>query len=284
MIEALKNSSVVWIILSVCSLIGIPSFIFAIYTWIKGKNKKRVSTEKKSYRIVKKSKRSIDRLKLFFDDKEIEDVAITQIALWNSGNEEIRKDDIASERPICIKSKNNANILDAEISVESETSNKFIIKSVASKCIKIDFEYFDKKEGIVVQVIHTGSGKDIVPDCKIIGGELSKGEKTNNRLWTLRNKTLKNVNKKVIFFIYEILLCVFLAYMFVSSIISFDKLVSIKSTFNDIVDPKTNVIIEIIVLGVMTVLFILFTIFSFKKLFKINIPTKLREYINATME
>lgn len=284
MIEALKNSSVVWIVLAICSLIGIPSFIFAIYTWFKGKNKKRISTEKKSYRIVKKSKRSIDRLKLFFDKKEIEDVAITQIALWNSGNEVIRKDDIASERHLCIKSKNDANILDAEIAVESETSNKFKINSVTSECIELDFEFFDKKEGIVVQVIHTGSGLDIVPDCKIIGGELLKGEKSNSKVRSIRNRIKNHVDKRIVFIVYEIILCIFLTYMSISEIVSFDKLVTIESTYNAIVDPRTSVIIGIVFSGVMTILFILFTILSIKKMFRMNIPSKLREYINAIME
>ena len=43
MIEHLQNSPVVWTILTICSLLTIPSLFFAIYTWIKGKEKKEFS-------------------------------------------------------------------------------------------------------------------------------------------------------------------------------------------------------------------------------------------------
>lgn len=171
MLENLQNSSLVWAILAICSLIGIPSFVFTIYTWYKGNRKKEFSFSQDSYWIVKKGKKKIEKLNLLFDGKEIDDLTITKFVIWNSGNEEIRRDDLVSEKPLAIKSIGKAQILDAQIIVYTESTNKFSITKVESKKATLDFEYVNKNDGVVVQIIHSGSQDDLLLDCKLKGGE-----------------------------------------------------------------------------------------------------------------
>ena len=63
MIEHLQNSPVVWTILTICSLLTIPSLFFSFYTWIKGKEKKEFSVSKDGYCIVREGKKKIEKVK-----------------------------------------------------------------------------------------------------------------------------------------------------------------------------------------------------------------------------
>lgn len=194
MIEILKNSPVVWAVLAICSLIGVPSFIFTVVTWIKGKKKKRFSMAKTKYQLIRKGKNEIDKLKLLYDDSEIEDLTITKIAIWNSGNREIRREDIATERPLRIISTGEANILDIRIITQSDPTNKFSIKSANDKEAVIDFEYVNDRDGIVLQILHSGSYSDITFDCKIKGGcEIRRGKRSNAKNWIIKKiREIKN--------------------------------------------------------------------------------------------
>ena len=192
MIEHLQNSPVVWTILTICSLLTIPSLFFAIYTWIKGKQKKEFTMSKDGYCIVREGKKNIKKVSLLFDGKEIEDLSVTKFVIWNSGNVDIRREDIASERPLMIHNIGSASILDANIIVETDSTNHFSVDIIDSDKIIIDFEYANKKDGIVVQVIHTGDWEDLAVDYKIKGGE------------PIRNFVSDSLAKKILF--YDIIL------------------------------------------------------------------------------
>ena len=64
MLETLKNSTFVWAVLSICTLLGIPSFIFAVVTWYKGRTKKELSVSKTSWQIIKSNCNNYDDLEI----------------------------------------------------------------------------------------------------------------------------------------------------------------------------------------------------------------------------
>ncbi len=168
MLKSLMVSPIAWAILSACT---IASFVFAITS----RRKKKLSVFKTSYQIVKEGNYSIGKLKLLFDNKEIDSLSISKFTIWNSGNEVIQKADLVSERPLCIVSRDleNSAILDASIVLQNEPTNHFEA-TVDSNKVEVGFDYADKKQGVVVQVVHSGSASDLYVDCKIKGGKLSQ--------------------------------------------------------------------------------------------------------------
>lgn len=168
MLRNLMNSPVAWTILSICTVL---SLVFGITS----RRRKKISVFKTSYQIVKEGNWSIGKLKLLFDEKEIDSLSISKFTIWNSGNEVIQKTDLVPERPLCIVSRKpeNSAILDASVVLQNEPTNHFEA-TVDSQKVEVSFDYADKKQGVVVQVVHSGSASDLYVDCKIIGGKLSQ--------------------------------------------------------------------------------------------------------------
>lgn len=280
MVEMLKNNSIVWFILAMGTLIGIPSFIFTIYTWIKSKRKKVVSVEKASYSIVNKSNKPMEKLKVLFNGEEINNISVTQFAIWNSGNEEIRREDLASEGKLCIKSRGKAKILDAIITVESEHTNKFCIKSINDNCIELDFEYVDKKEGIILQIVHTGSFLDLLADVKIKGGQITQ-KKEIRKMYRLLNRLNIFIPPKVLFIIYSVLLPITVLALLIYELANYNQLIEYETYLHPNVDYSIIMNIVIVITCFLLLLTIVFFIAFIKKMYKTKVPAKLRDYVKV---
>lgn len=288
MIEHLQNSPVVWTVLTICSLLTIPSLIFAIYTWIKGKQKKEFSVSKDGYCIVRKGKKKIEKVSVLFDGKEIDDLSVTKFVVWNSGNVDIRCDDIVSERPLAIRNIGNATILDATIIVETDSSNKFSVINVDSETVMISFEYANKSDGIVVQVIHTGDWEDLIVDYKIKGGEPVKNYDSQEYFFKIiRNNSLMNRmitrNSMKKFTAGYLIFCSF------TIIWIFIKMLMYKlNIYVDFISPQNKSykyidtgIDDIIIFGILSVFTLLVGLVCLKFVFKIGIPNKLKNYTKS---
>ena len=169
-VESLKNSSIVWAILAVCTCLSVPAIIFSVYTWIKGKRKKEFTYARTTFQLVRKGVSTIDKLKLSFGDKPISDLSVTRFTIWNSGTEKIEQVDLYKDEPLRIINSENAQILDASIVPESNEREKFKI-TLDEKDVVINFECAEKKDGFVIQVIHSGAADELKPAIGIKGGK-----------------------------------------------------------------------------------------------------------------
>lgn len=144
-------------IFAVVALIG----MFVLY--IKGKKIKLPYYIIRSINIVKDYASRIESLELLYSGQKIENLTITKIAFWNGGRDTIDKSDIAPADPLAIRIKGDAKILDTRIIFEKNPANKFsIILSTDQTYVTSNFDFIDKDEGVVIELIHTGkSNKDI---------------------------------------------------------------------------------------------------------------------------
>ena len=181
-LRTLQNSPYSWIILS---LITIISLGFSVYIWIISKRYKKLTYTKKTNRLASFYKFKPEAIQLLYDGREISDLAITRIALWNSGNEVIKASDLVSEQLITIKADNQEkedfsfSLLDCSIAFETERTNKFRLEletkdtapETSSVLPIITFDYVEQKDGIIIQLVHTGSAQSIYLDGHIMGGD-----------------------------------------------------------------------------------------------------------------
>ena len=170
MLESLMNSQTVEIILAICTIVGVPSFIYAIVTH----RRIQISCADSSLPIIEKGINVFDKLSIKYDDKPIEKMTVTRVAIWNSGNEEIEESRFVNGRTISLRCDETTKILDAKIIQETDADNKFRIAECSEQEIKLSMDYVNSKDGLVVQVIHTGSYKSIYVDCKLKGGKKIK--------------------------------------------------------------------------------------------------------------
>lgn len=150
--------------LSAASLaIAVLSVALAVIFYVKGKKAKRPCYAMRSINLVRDLVGKVEALEMFYSGQRIENLTVTKIAFWNGGRETIYRQDIASAEPLIIQAKEGCKILDAKIIYEKNPANQFSINICGSQStVELQFDYLDKDEGVIIQVIHTGkSSKDI---------------------------------------------------------------------------------------------------------------------------
>lgn len=177
--------------------------------WRRGLQKKRFSFQKRKYTLIRNNEKRFDKIKLMYDSKEVDSVAVTNIAIWNSGTVLINSSDMVQNREIRFKYKEK--ILDVKLLGCVDETNKYDIHLLNENEAIINFDYSNVGEGAAFQIIHVESENDSIEvDCKLKGGEKIKEEKyeepsifseffmilTSRKLFSLaRLKTEKDYNR-----------------------------------------------------------------------------------------
>ena len=274
-LEQIKNSTIAWIILS---LITILSLLWAIYSHFSNKKRKEFSIAFSSCEIIKSGKATIPGLEFIFHGKQIVNLTISKIAIWNSGNEVINLNDMVATEKLEIIASNKTEILEAQIVTETEKANSFRISSFSEKNVCIDFDYVNSHEGIVVQILHTGQKEpqSLNVKCKIKGGYPIKNY----------SSIADSVQKRIVsrFFENGIFRKTFSLTMILYSIFIF--FISLISIYGVIMNPydliaTDNILLRILLIGFFGILSIA-TFISFieytKSTFNIGVPSKLKTY------
>lgn len=271
----LQNSPIAWGILSVIAVVGLP---LSIYFGVKGKIKRRISFSQEKLTLVRNGKNAFDKIKLFYGEEEIKNVAVTKFAFWNSGNVVLTRNDVVENKELTITCGENAKILEVQIIATNEETNKFEVTLIDEKHAIVTFDYIDVKEGTVVQVIHTGKD-DFEITCKIKGGKPLKSIEPQE--FTLIGRILKRILPKK----FEIILAgsqlVLIALLFIGMFLSlffepvrkfmFD--IGFFTNETSSIESSTSIMIILVLIAIM-----LYT-FSrmFIKEFKIGVPNNLRK-------
>lgn len=168
MTENLMNSPTAWLVLS---FLTVFSTFFGVFSWMIGRKRKQFSVSCRTNEIIIAGKTQIEKLKIQYDGKTIENLSASKFYIWNSGNTVINTSDIVDSRPLCVKNTGSASILDVRILKVCEETNGFIISEVSKDIAKLSFDYVDSDEGLVLQILHDGESLDLELDCKIKGGK-----------------------------------------------------------------------------------------------------------------
>ena len=168
MLEKLMDSPIAWAILAI---IAIVSFVYAIICQQKNKEKKEFSFCLKSNHLIRGKRTKFEKLSITYDGQQIEDLCVSKFTIWNSGNRTLNRTDMVESKELTISVADECRVLDVELIACSDETNGFSVRIENEHTVKVLFEYADKKEGAVIQIIHTGNDEDIQIDCKIKGGE-----------------------------------------------------------------------------------------------------------------
>lgn len=269
-LESLMNNPYAWVILSICT---IAAFVFAIYTWIVGKSRKELSCYKNSYTIVEGGESVIPELQLLYQNKKIKNLTITKYALWNSGNGVLYCNDIVSSRPIKILIDEQEEILDARIINQSDETNMFTVSNLGEKETILQFEYADKNDGIVLQILHTGDEASINVDCKIKGGRDLKVLGKKNK------KSCMNVKlKKTITFVLLSIEVVLTSFVTIVTLLLEWEIIPLDVAEGlNMKDTGAIRVLLTLLLILATIAVIIMYYKMFRKLYYIDIPAKLRK-------
>jgi hypothetical protein len=79
--------------------------------------------------------------------------------LWNAGRETIQDSDVPKAAPILIRPFGNCSILDVRIVAQNNPASQFRVSKNQDGSARFQFEYMDKDQGAVIQVVHTGTSE-----------------------------------------------------------------------------------------------------------------------------
>lgn len=208
-------------------LIAVGGIILAvIFYWRSTKNREPVFAIK-SYNILADSSSKMTGLTVNYKTEIVNNLSITKIAFWNQGRETIKRNDIPEGDPLRISIKNGIKILDAEVISSNNPANKFQISSIDNdSSVRIFFDYLDKNQGGVIQIIHTGTTSN---DLSIEGTVMGVGKPIKNDLDAIFSNKLSSfkISKpsrrliRIIGLIFTTALSIFSIFLIIAAIISF---------------------------------------------------------------
>ena len=276
MLETLMHSPIAWAILAVITII---SLAYAIICNQKNKEKKEFSYCLRSRTLIRKKKAKFEKLSIVYGGKQIDDLCVSNFTIWNSGNKTLNASDMVTSKELTITALEDDKILDVEILKCSEETNKFSLQLLDEHTVKILFDYVDKMEGVVIQIIHTGTNDSLEIDCKIKGGRPVRNY-INDKIPRLVVKSL-DLGKRNIFFAVSTILMVSLLLFFAvgSTLAIFNKELFERQLFS-FSDQDSNAF-RIAMACCAWLYFLFFATLSIpvmKIKYKIGMPSTLRKY------
>jgi hypothetical protein len=141
----------------VCSVIAIP---MSVVLYFKSKKEKRPKFLFDSNNIIRGLSSAIPELKITYSGhgQPITNFTVTRFFFWNDGRETITKQDVARNDPLIVVIKEPYQILDATIiHATSGANNIDITLDREKRHIRLTFDYLDRSDGTVLQLIHNGT-------------------------------------------------------------------------------------------------------------------------------
>ncbi|MCF7838332.1 MAG: hypothetical protein K9N49_06850 [Candidatus Marinimicrobia bacterium] len=103
----------------------------------------------------------ITGLSVHFKGQEQNVITVAHVWFWNQGDDTINASDIASANPVAISVARGVDLLDVQIIKVVDKANRCEIgepeqEDDGSFLIPLRFDYLDKGDGLVVQIVHNG--------------------------------------------------------------------------------------------------------------------------------
>lgn len=128
--------------------------------------------------------------------QSVENVTVSKVILWNAGRGTIQKSDILAKDNVCIRIDPQYEILEVAIIQQKNAKSGFTSTlSQDRKHATIKFEFINPSEGVVIQVVHTGTKskdlsiegtiKDAGPIKRTYGGQGDKGAHISQNVMAL---------------------------------------------------------------------------------------------------
>lgn len=141
--------------------IFIPILV-SIIIQIKNTKRKQPTYRTKNINLIKDSINKIEKVDILYNRKKINNLSVSKIVIWNSGKDTILRADVATTNKFRIEIDKDYKILEYELLYQEQSANNFKLERLDDNTLEIDFEFFEHKEGIIVQIYHTATTDDVL--------------------------------------------------------------------------------------------------------------------------
>jgi hypothetical protein len=180
------------------TLLGIVGLIATIYIYNKTRSFKRIQYSIQSYQVVGPKGMLKEHLTIAYKKYPVTSLTVSKVCIWNSGTEPINKDDVALKDPLRI-TVDGHKLLDAElvyvsneyfgVNDEIESPDGFLA------WVRVDFDYIDPRKGLVIRVVHTGTGSSDLRISGTLKGAGSISEESLSKTEALNNKKMNKYSQ-----------------------------------------------------------------------------------------
>ncbi|MBC7367263.1 MAG: hypothetical protein H7343_10720 [Undibacterium sp.] len=108
-------------------------------------------------RLISAESTNLADLQILFRGQQVRNITVTNILFWNEGAETIRAGDVAESDSLRIETAPDTKLLDCRIVYVTTPQNQFLLQESASKEIFVRFEFIDRNQGVVIQIVHDGA-------------------------------------------------------------------------------------------------------------------------------
>ncbi|MDY6857636.1 MAG: hypothetical protein SWO11_23635 [Thermodesulfobacteriota bacterium] len=151
-------------------VLAVVGVILTIHFYRKGRRQRAISYARQSDTLVEDLSDRFPKLLISFGGENISALTVSRIAVWNSGTESIRGNDISQSDPLRIILPEGTKLLSSEITSKTKEANSFSLHhDVEGNVITLSFEYVDPDDGIVINLIHSGSKRDPEVRGSVVG-------------------------------------------------------------------------------------------------------------------
>lgn len=161
--------------------IGLLGIAVAVFLYIVTRRYKRIWYDVRSFTVVRRERSPGSPLRVLFADQPVEALTITKVALWNSGKDALRAEDFPEKEALRLTVANELEILEASIIQNTSEACNCRITRKAKSCFEIEFEFLDRRDGLVVQIAHTGTSSG---DVKLLGRIVGSGKIVRREMGT----------------------------------------------------------------------------------------------------
>jgi hypothetical protein len=155
---------------------GFIAIIGLILTCVFYQKSRRITETSWSIRtnnIVSGFTAKLEALQILYSGARVENISISKILFWNSGTETINRQDITTADPLRIVAIREIHLLDVKVQQVNNKPSQFSADLAPDqKSANLGFDYFDRGQGAVIQVIHTGTSS---ADIQVAGAIKSAG-------------------------------------------------------------------------------------------------------------
>lgn len=165
-----------WI--TVISLLGVVVTVIALIMQIKDKKRRAIHYIITSTVLVDKKLSQIEGIKILYQDKKVDNVAISEVKIWNGGNEFLEEKDFYPNNELKIVVPTAEKIIAATIIEETDNMCGMqvqISKQKENEAI-LSFYCLEPHQGAIINVYHTNVNEK---ETKVIGK--IKGGKVLNK-------------------------------------------------------------------------------------------------------
>jgi hypothetical protein len=141
-------------------IIGIIGVTIGLFSIVYCRKPKKLSYILKTVEVAKKQE-EIPRLKISYEDKPVEILSSSEVAIFNDGSRVIHGSDISRRDPLRIITSKDFRVFDPTFSYIRNKANDFSLEEIEEgNVISISFDYMNSGDGCIIKFLHDGATSD----------------------------------------------------------------------------------------------------------------------------